>query len=46
MDKSRTDGGLGLGLSLAKAVAGLHHGTIELNNQAPGLGVTINYPLA
>ncbi len=43
MDKSRTDGGLGLGLSLAKAVAGLHHGTISLHDCHPGLGVLIQF---
>ncbi len=44
VDKSRTDGGLGLGLSLAKAVAGLHHGTITLQDCEPGLGVMISIP--
>ncbi|MGS0729056.1 ATP-binding protein, partial [Shewanella sp. 0m-11] len=44
VDKSRTDGGLGLGLSLAKAVAGLHHGTITLHDCEPGLGVMITMP--
>nr|MDT0250329.1 ATP-binding protein [Endozoicomonas sp.] len=45
VDKSRTDGGLGLGLSFAKAVAGLHHGTITLNNCRPGLGVQVTMPV-
>ncbi len=44
VDKSRTDGGLGLGLSFAKAVAGLHHGTIHLYDCMPGLGVRIEIP--
>ncbi|MDD1784282.1 HAMP domain-containing histidine kinase [Enterovibrio sp. ZSDZ35] len=44
VDKSRTDGGLGLGLSLAKAVAGLHHGTITLHDCHPGLGVKVTLP--
>lgn len=44
VDKSRTDAGLGLGLSLAKAVAGLHHGSIRLSNRKPGLGVTVTLP--
>lgn len=44
VDKSRTDGGLGLGLSFAKAVTGLHHGTITLHNCNPGLGVYIRLP--
>ncbi|MGF1769917.1 HAMP domain-containing histidine kinase [Enterovibrio makurazakiensis] len=46
VDKSRTDGGLGLGLSLAKAVAGLHHGTITLTDSKPGLGVNVSMPQA
>ncbi|PMN72535.1 sensor histidine kinase [Enterovibrio norvegicus] len=46
VDKSRTDGGLGLGLSLAKAVAGLHHGTISLHHASPGLGVKVTMPAA
>ncbi len=44
VDKSRTDGGLGLGLSFAKAVAGLHHGSIRLYDNHPGLGVQISLP--
>nr|WP_086940755.1 ATP-binding protein [Thaumasiovibrio occultus] len=44
IDKSRTKGGLGLGLSLAKAVAGLHHGTISLLDCHPGLGVMVILP--
>ncbi len=44
VDKSRTDGGLGLGLSFAKAVAGLHHGKIDLYDCMPGLGVRIEIP--
>ncbi|WP_157490685.1 sensor histidine kinase [Enterovibrio coralii] len=45
VDKSRTDGGLGLGLSLAKAVAGLHHGSITLHDCHPGLGVKVTLPV-
>ncbi|MBV7297215.1 sensor histidine kinase [Enterovibrio paralichthyis] len=44
VDKSRTDGGLGLGLSLAKAVAGLHHGDIRLEDAHPGLRVRVTMP--
>lgn len=43
VDKSRTDGGVGLGLSLAKAVAGLHHGNISLHDCNPGLCVCIRF---
>lgn len=45
VDKSRTDGGLGLGLSLAKAVAKLHSGVINLYDCKPGLGVKVIFPL-
>ncbi|WP_419835167.1 sensor histidine kinase [Endozoicomonas atrinae] len=45
VDKSRTDGGLGLGLSLAKAVAGLHHGSILLGDCMPGLAVKVSIPV-
>ncbi|MGI2025942.1 ATP-binding protein [Endozoicomonas acroporae] len=45
VDKSRSDGGLGLGLSLAKAVAGLHHGSIALSDCMPGLGVKVSIPV-
>lgn len=44
VDKSRTDAGLGLGLTFAKAVTGLHHGTITLHDCNPGLGVYIRLP--
>lgn len=45
IDKSRTDGGLGLGLSFAQAVSKLHYGSIALYDCAPGLGVKIELPL-
>ncbi|WP_325895081.1 sensor histidine kinase [Grimontia sp. NTOU-MAR1] len=45
VDKSRTDGGLGLGLSLAKAVAGLHYGNIDLFDALPGLSVRVSIPV-
>lgn len=32
-DKSRTGGGSGLGLSIAKAIMNLHHGAIAISNQ-------------
>jgi signal transduction histidine kinase len=37
VDESRNTPGTGLGLSLANAVAGLHHGTLVLEDNAPGL---------
>jgi signal transduction histidine kinase len=37
IDESRNTPGTGLGLSLVNAVAGLHHGTLTLENNHPGL---------
>ncbi len=37
VDESRNTPGTGLGLSLANAVAGLHHGTLVLEDNTPGL---------
>jgi signal transduction histidine kinase len=45
LEQSRSQPGSGLGLSLAAAVAGLHHGTIELGDADPGLLVTLRLPL-
>ena len=41
LDRSRSLPGNGLGLSLVQAVAGLHHGRIELGDNHPGLVVTL-----
>jgi signal transduction histidine kinase len=46
LEQSRSQPGSGLGLSLAAAVARLHHGTIELGDANPGLQVTLRLPLA
>ncbi|PSU95826.1 two-component sensor histidine kinase [Photobacterium kishitanii] len=43
INKSRNDGGLGIGLTLVKAVTELHQGNIKLYDCNPGLGVAINY---
>ena len=43
VSKSRNDGGLGIGLSLVKAVAELHQGEVKLYDCDPGLGVKIKY---
>ncbi|MGL6176291.1 MAG: sensor histidine kinase, partial [Vibrionaceae bacterium] len=45
VDKSRTDGGIGLGLSFVKAVVGLHQGNITLYDCNPGLGIKIEIPI-
>ncbi|CAN5297726.1 HAMP domain-containing sensor histidine kinase [soil metagenome] len=45
LEKSRSQPGSGLGLSLVAAVVRLHHGTIELGDNAPGLVVTIRLPV-
>jgi signal transduction histidine kinase len=37
--------GTGLGLSLVKAVAELHGGTVEATNTGPGLTITLNIPI-
>jgi signal transduction histidine kinase len=36
-DKSRAESGLGLGLSLVKAVVGAHNGRVEVDSE-PGIG--------
>lgn len=42
-EKSRTTGGNGLGLSLCKAIAELHHATINLTDCNPGLRIEVNF---
>jgi signal transduction histidine kinase len=46
LEQSRSQPGSGLGLSLASAVAGLHHGALKLDDNAPGLRATIVLPRA
>jgi signal transduction histidine kinase len=45
LEESRSQPGSGLGLSLAAAVARLHHGSIELGDGKPGLVVTMRLPI-
>lgn len=46
LEKSRTEPGSGLGLSLAKAVMKLHKGTLKIGNADPGLSVELVFPKA
>jgi signal transduction histidine kinase len=44
LDKSRSDAqGTGLGLSLVKAVAELHEGTVEIRDNQPGVLVVLSF---
>jgi len=45
LEKSRTEPGSGLGLSLASAVAHLHKGRLNLTNNNPGLRACIELPV-
>lgn len=45
LEKSRTQPGTGLGLSLVAAVARLHHGSVRLEDNDPGLRVVVTLPL-
>jgi signal transduction histidine kinase len=44
LEASRTKPGTGLGLSLVAAVARLHHGTIRLEDNSPGLRAVLVLP--
>ncbi len=46
LEKSRTTPGSGLGLSLAAAIAELHGAKVQLDDNAPGLRVTVSFPKA
>ena len=46
LEQSRSEPGSGLGLSLASAVAHLHHGELQLLDNAPGLKATLTLPRA
>ncbi|MFD1949643.1 ATP-binding protein [Sphingomonas arantia] len=44
LDPARQQEGAGLGLSLVAAVAGLHEGTMDLEDNRPGLRVVLHLP--
>ncbi len=46
LEKSRTEPGSGLGLSMVSAVAHLHHGKLVLENNQPGLCASLDLPAA
>lgn len=43
-EKSRTTGGNGLGLSLCKAIAELHHAELDVSDNQPGLQIEARFP--
>ncbi len=45
LDKSRTTPGSGLGLSLVKAIADLHSARIELEDNHPGVKISVRLPV-
>ena len=44
--RTRSAGGVGLGLYLCRLVAQAHGGTFEVRNAQPGLAVTVTLPVA
>jgi len=45
-DRSRSSGGVGLGLAITRRAISLHGGTIVASNAGPGLNITLELPLA
>ena len=46
LDNARSSPGNGLGLSLVKAILDLHETKIELNDNQPGLKITLFFPVS
>jgi signal transduction histidine kinase len=46
LEKSRTTPGSGLGLSMAAAIAELHGATIKLDDNKPGVRISVSFPRA
>ena len=46
LEKSRTTPGSGLGLSMVKAISDLHGATLTLEDNQPGLRVSVRFPVA
>ncbi len=46
LERSRSTPGSGLGLSLVAAIVRIHHATIELADNEPGLRIVISFPRA
>lgn len=42
---ARTDGGLGIGLSLVRRIVELHRGTVEVESKSPGTEFTVRLPV-